>query len=77
MYCAQARSKVQINELMNVFDNVCTEMGVKPIFSKQMAKGALAWIPIDEIVSNLHNTSFGDSPLMDIVRCVHDNVINQ
>ena len=77
LYCAQARSKVQVNELMNVFDNVLTEMGVKPIFSKQMAKGALAWIPNEEIVSKLHNTSFGDSPLMDIVRRLHDNVINQ
>ena len=77
LYCAQERSKVQVNDCMNVFDNVHTEMGVKPSFSKQLAKGALAWILNDEIVSKLHNTSIGDSPLMDIVSHVHDNIIDQ
>ena len=46
-FCEPARKRVKVNDLMNVFDKVCSEMGVKPISAKQLAKCALAWIPFE------------------------------
>ena len=42
---------MQVLDMMIVFDKVCEDLGLKPIFSKQLAKGALAWISVDEIQS--------------------------
>ena len=77
IYCADARSNVQVNEIMVVFDKVCKELGLKPIFSKQLAKGALAWIPTDEIISKIHNPAPNNSPCLDIVTCVYHDIVNQ
>ena len=44
--CELARKKIKVNDLMTVFDGVRKEIGVKPILSKQLAKGALVWIPM-------------------------------
>ena len=56
---------------MNVFDQVHTEIGAKPILSKQLAKGALAWIPNDTLVNQIQNIEVHNSPLMNVVRNVH------
>ena len=47
---------------MTVFDGVHTEIGVKPIFSKQLAKGALAWIPNDQILEKIQDVDIHNSP---------------
>ena len=44
LYAEPARKRIKVNDLMKVFDQVRVEIGAKPILSKQLAKGALAWI---------------------------------
>ena len=74
LYAATAKSKVQAYDLMIVFDKVREDLGLKPIFSKQLAKGALAWISLDEIQSKLHNPP-ECTPLVRVVaRVLHDAV---
>ena len=46
LYAEPARKRIKVNHLMNVFDQVRVEIGAKAILSKQLAKGALAWIPM-------------------------------
>ena len=40
-----AHKKIKVNILMNVFDQVRIDIGLKPILSLQLAKCALAYIP--------------------------------
>ena len=47
----QLSQKIKVNHLMNVFDQVRAEIGAKPILSKQLAQGALAWIPNEKLVN--------------------------
>ena len=62
---------------MNVFDQVRTEIGAKLILSKQLAKGALAWIPNDTLVNQIQDVEVHNSPLMNVVRNVHNSVTSQ
>ena len=57
---------------MNVFDKVHSEMGVKPIFVKQPAKCALAWILFEQVEAK---TADRDSALAEAVRTVYVNMI--
>ena len=36
-FCEPARKRVEVNHLINVFDKVCSEMGVKPILQSNWA----------------------------------------
>ena len=67
-----ARKRVKVNDLMNVFDKVCSKMGVKPIFAKQLAKCALAWIPFKQMEAKIIDR---DSALVEAVRTVYVNMI--
>ena len=62
---------------MNVFDQVCGEIGAKPFLSKQLAKGALAWIPNEKLVNQIQDVEVHNTPLMYIVRNVRNNVSEQ
>ena len=64
-----------VNDLMNIFDGVCTEIGVRPILSKQLTKGAPAWIPNDQILEKIQDVNVHNSPLMGVVRKVHAKVL--
>ena len=68
---------VQHNHLMNVFDQVRAEIRAKPILSKQLAKGALAWIPNEKLVNQIQDVKVHNTPLMNIVRNVHSSVSDQ
>ena len=59
---------------MNVFDQVRTEIGIKPILSKQLAKGALAWIPNEKLVDQIQDVKVHNSPLMSVIRNAHIDV---
>ena len=37
LYAEPARKRIKVNDLMKVFDQVRTEIGAKPILSKQLA----------------------------------------
>ena len=74
LYAKPAHKKIKVNHLMNVFDQVCAEIGVKPILSKQLAKGALAWIPNKKPVNQIQDFKVHNTPLMNIVRNVHFSV---
>ena len=76
LYAATAKSKVQAYDLMIVFDKVREDLGLKPIFSKQLAKGALAWISLDEIQSKLHNPP-ECTPLITVVAYVLHDAVEQ
>jgi len=60
--------------LMNVFDQVRSEIGVQPILSKQLAKGALAWIPNERLMDQMQDVEVHNSPLMNVIRNVHMSV---
>ena len=77
LYTAEAKNKVQVLDMMIVFDKVHEDLGLKPIFSKQLAKGALAWISVDEIQSKLQNPPEQHSPLVSAVTCVHHDTVEQ
>ena len=67
-----ARKRVKVNDLMNVFDKVCSEMGAKPIFAKQLAKCAVALIPFKQVEVKIADR---DSALAEAVRTVCVNMI--
>ena len=77
LYAEPARKRIKVNHLMNVFDQVHTEIGAKLILSKQLAKGALAWILNDTLVNQIQNIEVHNSPLMNVVRNVHNSVTSQ
>ena len=77
LYAEPARKKIKVNHLMNVFDQVRAEIGAKPILSKQLAKGALAWIPNEKLVNQIQDVEVHNTPLMNIVRNVHFSVSDQ
>ena len=74
--CKPAQKKIMVNHFMNIFDGLCTEIGVRPILSKQLAKGGLAWIPNDQILEKIQDVEIYNSPLMGVVRKVHANVLD-
>ena len=59
---------------MNVFDQVHTEIGIKLILSKQLAKGALAWIPNEKLIDQIQDVKVHNSPLMSVIRNVHTDI---
>ena len=77
LYAEPARKRIKVNHLMNVFDQVCTEIEAKLILSKQLAKGALAWIPNEALVNQIQNIEVYNLPLMNVTRNVHNSVTSQ
>ena len=67
-HCEPAKKRIKVNHLMSVFDWVCSEIGVKPILSKQLAKGALAWIPNDQVLEQIQDIEINSCPLMEVVK---------
>lgn len=78
LYCEIARNKIKVFDLMNVFDGVRSKIGAKPVFSKQLVKAAMAWIPNSLLLKQLRkDKDVRINPLMDIVRNVHEKVVSQ
>ena len=77
LYLGPAHQKIKINILMNVFDQVRKEMGLKPIMSAQLAKCALAYIPKLQIVNQLQDVVLYNSTLMEVVRSSYISVTDQ
>ena len=77
LYAEAAHKRIKVNDLMKVFDQVRTEIGAKPILSKQLAKGALAWIPNEKLVHQIQDVEVHNNPLMNVMRNVHNNVTDQ
>ena len=76
LYFGLAHKKIKINILMNVFDQVCKDIGLKPIMSAQLAKCALAFIPKLQIANQLQDVVLYNSMLMEVARNVYMSVIN-
>ena len=74
LYARPARKKIKVGHLMNVFDQVHTEIGIKPILSKQLAKGALAWIPNEKLIDQIQDVEVHNSPLMSVIRNIHTDI---
>ena len=77
LYAEPACKRIKVNDLMKVFDQVHAEIGAKPILSKQLAKGALAWISNEKLVHQIQDVEVHNNPLMNVVRNVHNNVTDQ
>ena len=77
LYAEPARKRIKVNHLMNVFDQVCVEIGAKAILSKQLAKGALAWIPKEKLVHQIQDVKVHNTPLMNVVRNVHNRLCDE
>ena len=72
-----ACKRIKVNHLMNVFNQVCVEIGAKAILSKQLAKGALAWIPNEKLVHQIQDVKVNNTPLMNVVRNVHNRLCDE
>ena len=77
MYFIPAHKKIKTNILMNVFDQVRKEMGLKPILSSQLARSALAFIPKLQIVNQMQDVVLHNSTLMEVVRSAYISVTDQ
>ena len=77
LYLGPAHKKIKINILMNVFDQLRKDMGLKPIMSAQLAKCALAFIPKLQIANQLQDVALYNSLLMEAVRSAYISVIDQ
>ena len=77
LYFNPAHQKIKINMLINVFDQVRKDMGLKPILSAQLVKCALAYIPKLQIVNQMQDVVLLNSTLMDVVRSAYISVTNQ
>ena len=67
LYLGPAHKKIKINILMNVFDQLRKDMGLKPIMSAQLGKCALAFIPKLQIANQLQDVALYNSLLMEAV----------
>ena len=70
MYGEKVKNEIRALDLVNVFNIVRNELGLKPILSMQLAKCALAWIPVEHIVCELLEPTYLDNPLTALVRKV-------
>ena len=77
LYAESARKRIKVNHLMNVFDQVHVEIGAKAILSKQLAKGALAWIPNEKLVYQIQDVEVHNTPSMNVVRNVHNRLCDE
>ena len=77
MYFEPAHKKISINILMNVFDQVRKDIGLKPILSSQLAKCALAFIPKLQICNQMQDVVLLNSTLMDVVQSAYISVTIQ
>ena len=57
LYAEPAHKRIKVNDLMKVFDQVPAEIGAKPMLSKQLAKGALAWISNEKLVHQIQDVT--------------------
>ena len=74
LYAEPACKRIKVNHLMNVFNQVHVEIGAKAILSKQVAKGALAWILNEKLVHQIQDVKVHNTPLMNVVRNVDNRL---
>ena len=67
LYFGPAHKNIKINILMNVFDQVHKDIGLKPIVSAQLAKCTLAFIPKLQVANQLQDVVLYNSTLMEVV----------
>ena len=72
-----AYKKIEISTLMNVFDQLRKDIGLKPITSGQLAKCALTYIPKFHLVNQMQDVTLHNSTLMEAVHNAHLSVTNQ
>ena len=77
LYLGPTHKKIKINILMNVFDQLRKDMGLKLIMSAQLAKCTLAFIPKLQIPNQLQDVALYNSLLMEAVRSAYISVIDQ
>ena len=77
LFFEPAHKKIKVNILMNVFDQVRIDIGLKPILSLQLAKCALAYIPKLQLVNQMQDVVLHNSTLMDVVRSAYISVTDQ
>ena len=68
---------IKISTLMNVFDQLRKDMGLKQILSSQLAKCALAYIPRIQVSNQIQDPVLHNSTLMEAVRLAYISVTNQ
>ena len=77
LYFNPAHQKIKIDILMNVFDQVRKDMGLKAIMSTQLAKCALAFIPKLQLLNQMQDFVLHNSTLMETVRSAYISVTDQ
>ena len=77
LYFEPAHEKIKTNILMNVFDQVHIDIGLKLILSLQLAKCALAYIPKLQLLNQMQDVVLHNSTLMDAVQSAYISVTDQ
>ena len=77
LFFKPAHKKIKVNILMNVFDQLYIDIGLKLILSLQLAKCALAYIPKSQLVNQMQDVVLHNSTLMDVVRSAYISVTDQ
>ena len=77
LYLIPAYQKIQIYTLMNVFDKLRKDIGLKPIMSTQLARCTIAYIPKFQIVNQMQDIVLHNSPQMEAVHNAYLSVTNQ
>ena len=75
VYYKQAREMIQMNDLMNVFDEVCRMIGARKFFCKHIAKCGVIWISDDNVIDQIATTAADNflAPLMDVIKKAEEN----
>ena len=75
VYYKQAREMIQMNDLMNVFDEVHRMIGARKVFCKHIAKCAVIWISDDNVIDQIATTAADNflAPLMDVIKKAEEN----
>ena len=68
---------IKITTLMNVFDQLRKDLGLKQILSSQLAKCALAYIPRIQIANQIRDPTLHNSTLAEAVRSAYISVTDQ
>ena len=71
LYFNPAHQKIKIEILMNVFDQVHKEMGLKAIMCTQLAKCALEFIPKLQLLNQMYDFVLHNSTLMETIHSAY------
>lgn len=79
IYYEKCKSVMKMDEMMQLFDEVRKRIRAKPMFSQQLAKCALTYIPDEKVINQLHDVNIEGplTPLLLEVRAAASDLFDQ